>query len=401
MGQTPGVFCAGAVVWLCLGVSIPARAAVETIYVVPGSHLDVGFTDLPSRVLEHRIAVIDSAIDAAQSDPAFHWTEDGAWAFAGWLERHLHDTPRLRIVRHLLENGQLSIGATWVIPHAAVFWEFLDLLTTHCDQLQQLLGYRPPVALLNDAPSYPEALVDALAAQGIRYALIGANMTFSRPLPSHLVRTPFWWESARGARLLVYIDPDSYVAAHSRWAIDPDLARFFNPQLFPPDRGTLETMQNGIRRMLGETSAQFDALVVQHSLDNWSDVNARKLPGFVKQWNATGQLPRLVLASAQDYFRHIEERYGAVLPVLRGEWGGQWDDTRGACPVWTWRLRQAMRAAGKDAPVKMKLALATAMDHGLGLGPGWSGMFTETQTIKHAHEQEGIFKRAVKWVLGP
>ncbi len=377
-----------------------ARADVDIIYVVAGSHFDVGFNDLPSLVREHRIRAIDDAIAAAGRDPDFHWTEDGGWGFGGWLERYRGDASRIKDARRFLRNGQLSVSAVWVNPHASAFWEYLGLLTSHLDELEQVLHYRPAVAILNDSPSYPEAIVDALAACGVRYVLVGPNMAFTRPLPEKLVRTPFWWESAKAARVLVYIDPDSYLGVAGLWGIDPDAARFFHAELFPRNQRPLETMQSGIRRMLGKNPSHYNAVIVQHACDDCSIEHAKKVAGFMRMWNREHRQPVLVSASAADYFRHIEARYGSELPVYRGEWGGQWDNPRAGCPVWTWRLREAMKVVRPDSPAEMKIALATAMDHGLGLGPGWPGMFTEEQTLKHAGEQALVFARAVEFAAG-
>lgn len=365
-----------------------------------GSHSDVGFNDLPSLVREHRIRAIDDAIAAALRDPDFHWTEDAGWGFGGWLERYRGDASRLKDARRFLRNEQLSVSAVWVNPHASAFWEYIGLLTSHLDELEQELDSRPAVAILNDSPSYPEAIVDALAACGVRYLLVGPNMVLTRALPEKFVRTPFWWESAKGARVLVYIDPDSYFGVAGLWGIDPDAARFFHGDLFPRNQGPLETMESGIRRMLGQTPSKYDAVIVQHACDDCGITHAKKVVGFVRMWNRGRRHPKLVSASPADYFRHIEARYGAKLPVCRGEWGGQWDNLRAGCPVWTWRLREAMKMVRPDSPVETKIALATAMDHGLGLGPGWPGLFTEEQTVKHAGEQAMVFSNAVEFAAG-
>jgi hypothetical protein len=383
---------------LCAPVA--AYGEVDTIFVVPGSHMDVGFNDTPSRVLAHRVQVIEDAIEAARSDSEFHWTEDAGWAFGGWLQRYHGEAARVAEARRYFLNGQLATSAVWVDPHASAFEEWLALLTLHLDEIELALGRRPSVAILDDSPSYPEALVDALAAAGVRYALIGANMAFTRPLPDRLVRTPFWWESAKGARILVYIDPDSYGAALTPWAIDPGAAQFFDPARFPPGRALLETMETGIRPMLGKTSTCYDAIVVEHMSDDCGVRTATKLPDYVRLWNRAGKKPYLVLSSPDAYFRHMEERYGTQLPVYHGEWGGQWDDTRAGCPVWTWRLREAMAAVQPGAPPEVRRALATAMDHGLGLGPGWPRMFTEEQTLEDVREQSLIFAHAVELALG-
>jgi len=376
-----------------------ARTQVETIFLVPGAHFDVGFNDLPSVVREHRIQAIEDALKAAEEDSDFHWMEDGAWGFGGWLERYRGDAARMARARRALQSGQLFISAVWVSPHGSMFHESLDLLTAHLGDMERLLHYRPQVAVLDDAPSHPEALVDALAARGIRYMLVGANMFVTEPLPARLVRSPFWWESSKGARVLVYIDPNSYDQG-AKWPDVSDTARFANVAASPSDRALLATADQGFRKLLAETTSRYDALVFEHAGDDVGVPAVKWLPDFVRLWNAGGLRPSLVVSSPLAYFRHIEVRYGAELPVYRGEWGGEWDNIRAMCPAWTWRLREAMKRIRPDASVDVRETVATAMDHGLTLGPGWPGMFTEEQTVAHAHEQAQVFARAVELAGG-
>ncbi len=385
---------------LAVLLAAPLLADLETIYVVPGSHLDVGFTDTPSAVREKRVQTLDDAIDAAQADPDFRWNEEGAWVFDAWLAAHRGDDARIGAMRKLLQEGRLYVGATYVNPHAAIFPESLDLLAVPLDRLEKEFGVRPRTAIVNDVPSVPEAIVDALAARGVRYLLVGANMAFTPPLPKELCRAPFWWESAGGNRLLVLIDPDSYTAAYTKWGIDPDCARFFNGKEFPRDRGPIETMEAGISRMRKELDPALDAVAIQHAFDNWDTGGAKKLPGFARQWNAAGKAPRVVVATAEAYFEHVEKTLGDRIPVRRGEWGGDWDSGRAACLVWTWRLRKAARAVAADTPYETRAALAVTMDHGMTLGGGWPGMFTEAQTRDHARECADFFEEAVRRGLG-
>jgi hypothetical protein len=60
-----------------------------------------------------------------------------------------------------------------------------------------------------------------------------------------------------------------------------------------------------------------------------------------------------------------------------------------------------MKGIRPDAPDNVREAAATAMDHGLTLGPGWGGKFTESETLEHAREQARIFARAVDLAGGP
>lgn len=377
-----------------------SRPGVDTVFIVPGSHLDIGYTDTPSRVREDRIEHIENAIRAAKRDPDFHWFEEGGWSFDAWLQRYGRDEKRLTAMRDLLKRGQIGVGATWLSPHAAAFPEALEFLTVHLDELDRRFGYRPSVAVLNDPPSYPEALADALAAHGVRYLLVGANMFISGPFPVEVVRTPFWWETARGNRLLVFIDPDGNTAAYDKWGLGPHCAQIINPARFPRKRGDMGTMQDGIRAGLGGVPPMYHATIVQQALDNWDIDCAKELPGAVRAWNHRGERPQLVLAQPEAYFRHIEKRYGRELPVRRGEWGGQWDEARATTPVWTWRLREAARNLAADAPRDARAALATVLDHNLAIGPGRDGM-TEQECRTGIQEAADFYRRAVRLASGP
>ena len=379
---------------------LPAMAQVKTVFIVPGAHFDVGFDAPPPVVREHRIKAVEDALAAAEADPDFHWMEDGGWGFGGWLERYRGDAARMARARRALRNGQLTVSAVWLSPHGSIFHESLDLLTVHLDEMKRLLGVRPAVAVLDDAPSHPEAIVDALAANGVRYVLIGANMVFTPPLPAKLVRSPFWWESAKGARVLVYIDPNSYGQALD-WPWVTDTSRFAGAALSADDKVLLATTEQGFRKLLVDTNSRYDALVFENAFDDWPVSAVKDVAPLVRLWTAQRLAPALVVASPLDYFRHIESRYGSELPVYKGEWGGQWDTIRAMCPAWTWRLRRAMKGIRPDAPDSVREAAATAMDHGLTLGPGWPGKFTEQETLEHAREQARIFARAVELAGGP
>ncbi|KAF0245427.1 MAG: hypothetical protein FD180_1650 [Planctomycetota bacterium] len=368
---------------------------VATIHVVPGSHLDIGFTDTPDGVKAKRIRVLDDAIAAAQADPEFRWFEESAWTIDAWREAHKDDPKSLDAFKALLKEGRISASASWCSPHAAMFADHLDLLFFHLDRFERDYGVRPVAAVLNDVPMFPQALVDACAAAGVKFLLVGANTAFSPPLPREIERTPFWWESPSGKRVLVWVDDDAYPAAYMKWGFDPDTARFFAPKEFDPKVGALETMEKGISRMVRSLASPRGAAIVQHAFDNWDTGPAKKLPGFAKQWNDSKKGPRISLGGPEAFFRDIEERCGKDLPVKRGEWGGAWDAIRACNPVWTWRLRAAMKKMPADAPYATRALLATAIEHSQGLGPGWGGMLTEAQTLAHNDQVAGLFRRAV------
>ncbi|PKQ02993.1 MAG: hypothetical protein CVT72_15950, partial [Alphaproteobacteria bacterium HGW-Alphaproteobacteria-11] len=381
----------------------PAVAAVpqDTVFIVPGSHLDIGFTAPPSEVRAERVRILDLALDAADRDSAFVWFEEGGWSVEVWLDHYHADQERIARLRTLLRAGRFGVGATLLSPYAAAFPEALGLLTMHLQRIEHELGYRPIVGVLNDVPSAPEALVDSLAAAGVRYLLVGPNMSFTAPLPAALVRRPFYWESAGGARLLVFIDPDGFTAGFDLWGLPPACARFFNPERFPADISDDSVLTLGMGAATARLQPDDVLSVVQHALDNWDPECAQELPEAVRRWNAHNSGTHLMLSTPEAYFRRLEAREGSRLPVLRGEWGGNWDVARASEPVWTWRLREAVRALSPGAPHAARLALATVLDHNVGLGPRWVDGLAERDALRHVRDVVELYRTAVAGTLGP
>ena len=101
-----------------LAASATAQEKVETIFVVPGSHLDLGFTDTPRRVLEWRAILLDDAIQAALESPEFYWFEEAALAFDAWWSRNRDEHELLDEVRRLFHRGQIGVGATRSVAYA-------------------------------------------------------------------------------------------------------------------------------------------------------------------------------------------------------------------------------------------------------------------------------------------
>ncbi len=378
----------------------PAPLTRDTVFIVPGSHLDLGFTAPISLVREQRIQVLDQAIKDAERDPGFVWFEEGGWVVEAWLERYQGQASKIAALRRLVISGRIGVGATLLGPHAAAFPRALGLLTIHLDRVQRELGVRPTVAVINDVPALPEAIVDALAAAGIKYLLAAPNLTFSPPLPAFLVKQPFYWESSRGARVLVYLDVDGYMSASAIWGLPPECAAAMNPQRFPQSLGADGIIARGVSDGLQRRGNNLPLQIIQDAYDNWGTQCAQLLPAALARFRAQRSQTELVLATPEKYFQHLERRFGKTLPVRRGEWGGDWDLLRATEPVWSWRLRTAMAKVTAATPDAAKIALVAAMDHNVGLGPRWMDGLSREIAMRHVREVAALYRSAVTGVLG-
>ena len=376
-----------------------AQRAPDTIFVVPGSHLDLGFTAPFGAVRAQRIQNLDRAIDRAERDPAFVWFEEGGWAVDAWLDQYRSDPRQIGRLRALVQRRQIGVGATLLSPYAAAFPEALRLLTLHLDRIQQELGRRPTVAVINDVPAVPEALVDALAAAGIRYLLMGPNLMFSPPLPGRVTNAPFYWVSSAGARVLVAIDPDGYQAGLNRWLLPPDCIRALDPRHF----GGLSDdsiFSLGVAVQLARRPSALPLSIIQHSLDNSGPECVANLAAAASHWNQRPAVARLAVATPDVYFQHLEARFSRQLEVRHGEWGGDWDLLRASEPVWSWRLRQAIHAISAASSRELRVAAVTATDHNMGLGPRWLDGLPEATARQHIAGVLDVYRRVVAGALG-
>ncbi|HET6487277.1 MAG TPA: hypothetical protein VFH83_12695, partial [Spirochaetia bacterium] len=85
-----------------------------TVHVVQRSHHDVGYTDLPSRVLKQQARYLDDAIDLARETAAFPDASrfriviEAAWSLQGFLEAA--GLGRRRLMERLLRSGRFELA---------------------------------------------------------------------------------------------------------------------------------------------------------------------------------------------------------------------------------------------------------------------------------------------------
>jgi hypothetical protein len=371
------------------------------VYVVPGSHLDLGFTAPLDTIRAQRIAILDHAIAAAEADPRFVWFEEGGWSVISWLDHYAGDTARIARLRRLVTAGRIGVGATMLSPHGAAFPDALDLLTGHLDRIQRELGVRPGVGVVNDVPAITDGIVDALAKAGVHDLLGAENLTFSPPFPAEMAWRPFWWQSGRGNSVIAFLDPDNYVGGISAWGLPPECARSANPKRFTQGMSDDSVLALGIPGEAARRPADVPLTLVQVSYDNIDVTCAVRLPDAIARWNAKHQRPVLVLAMPDSFFAHVAARFGTTLPMHDGEWGGDWDLLRASEPVWSWRLRQAMHALTPTTPASARLLLTEAMDHNVGLGPRWMAGVPAATAMEHVREVARLYHDATLAMLGP
>jgi hypothetical protein len=181
--------------------------------------------------------------------------------------------------------------------------------------------------------------------------------------------------------------------------LPPDCIRALDPRHF----GNLSDdsiLSLGVAVQATRHASSLPLSIIQHSLDNSGPECVANLTAAANRWNQRVNVARLVVATPDVYFQHVEARFARQLEVRHGEWGGDWDLLRASEPVWSWRLRQAIHTISAGTSRELRLAAVTATDHNMGLGPRWLDGLPAATAREHIAGVLDVYRRVVAGGLG-
>ena len=285
-----------------------------TIYVLPHSHVDIGFTEIQSNIEEKQLNNLFAGIAAARrtadypEGARFVWNLENLWP-ADLLLRRLNSAQR-DIFFAAVRSGQVALNGMYANTLTGLCRpEDLVQLFRMATQLRAQIGVPLDSAMISDVPGYTWGTVSAMAQAGIKYFSVAPNH-FDR-IGNILEQTenkPFWWVGPSGhERVLVWVPSQGYGLSHIIHQFSPQWVADYAEELtrigYPYDLAYVRWVGQG---------------------DNGAPDPA--ICDFVKDWNAEHPWPHFIIGSTHDAFRALEEKYGAQLPERRGDWTPYWED---------------------------------------------------------------------------
>jgi len=294
----------------------PARKL--TVYILPHSHTDIGYTAIQTDIEEKQINNLLQGIAAARrtaSYPAgarFVWNVEVLWAADLFLQR-LAPKQRAEFF-DAVKRGQVSLNGMYLNELTGLCRpEELVRLFRYATQLGERTGVPVDSAMISDVPGYTWGTVTAMAQAGIRYFSVAPNY-FDR-IGDILVQwenKPFWWIGPDGqSKVLVWIPYRGYAMSMAVRTLTPQFVEEYLGQL-------------------NKTAYPYDIAYMRWAGHGDNAVPDPTICDFVKEWNVTHAWPQFVISSTSDAFRAFEKRYGDKLPEVRGDWTPYWEDGAGS-----------------------------------------------------------------------
>ena len=322
------------------------QSKIETVYVIPSSHWDLGFLTPPEELLPRVKPHLDGVIANCEADPEFRWTVESIWQVQEWLSL-TKDPQLLQDFAHLVKSGQIQISSVWGSLHTEFMGtEQLNRLVYGAEELQDRIPFPRDLAMMDDVPGFSLRLPQVLARSGVKYFLTGSNLFIGGGTSLHPSKNPFYWQSPDGSKILMWQTQGKnggYPEAISDYFIDPvakdpykpNEVSYFHPKEWnglPP----LEIMQRGMDKLLdeyGRAGYPYDAALVMYLHDfippTWE--RDQLLPN-ARAWNAAGKRPKIVVATPAEFFKHMESRYAGKFPTYSGDWSGLWSEVKTNSP---------------------------------------------------------------------
>ncbi len=299
------------------------------VYLLPHSHVDIGYTNLQSEVEQKQVQNLDKGIElgrasAGEPSGAQHkWNSEVLWAVDSYMRQA---TPEKR--QALID----AVRKGWVGLDALYSNELTGLCRP--EELLEVLGYARRLssqygltidsAMISDIPGCTWGLVPALAQSGIKYFSIGPNTStrigFTRSAWSD---RPFYWVSPSGQeKVLVWVAGQGYSWFHGGPLRD--------------ERPVFDYL-----RQLDETNYPYEIVHGRYSIGGDNGPPDDALSAFVKEWNVKYAFPKLILATTGEMFSAFEQRYGDVIPSVSGDFTPYWEDGAGSSAAETAVNREA------------------------------------------------------------
>ncbi|MCA9263749.1 MAG: hypothetical protein KDA60_07855 [Planctomycetales bacterium] len=294
----------------------PSR--VLTIYILPHSHTDIGYTAIQTEIEEKQINNLIQGLAEARrtahypEGARFVWNVEVSWAADIFLDR-LPAESRAEFLT-AVRDGQVALNGMYLNELTGLCRpEELIRLFRRSTQLSELTGVPIRSAMISDVPGYTWGTVAAMNQAGVRYFSVAPNY-FDR-IGDILVQwenKPFWWVGPDGqSRVLVWIPLRGYALSHIHRHLTDDFV-----QQFCEDLQTQEY--------------PFDIAYVRWSGHGDNAPPDASICDFVKKWNATHSSPHFIIASTDTAFQAFDQHYGDQLPEVRGDWTPYWEDGAGS-----------------------------------------------------------------------
>ena len=287
-----------------------------TIFVVPHTHLDVGFTDYQGKVAETQARVLTQAANLIREYPDFRFSMDGSWN----LEQFLDTRPesKQKEILDLIRSGKMAMPVQYcnlLTGYASLETLYQSLYESK--RLSTRYGLPFEYANITDVPTYSGSYPSVLAASGVKYWVAASNNDRAPVFyyDHWNEKSPFWWEGPDGNKVLFWYSRH-YMQVQTLFGLPPQL------------EAVRESLPIYLQAYSSPAYKPDVALIFGTQVEN-TDLFPSTAT-FATDWNKAYAFPKLNYTTFPDFFHYVDMHNAKDLPTVKGDGGGYWEDGIGS-----------------------------------------------------------------------
>ncbi|MBM3236808.1 hypothetical protein FJZ31_11005 [Candidatus Poribacteria bacterium] len=371
-------------------LSPKVQAKIDYVYIVSISHLDIGFTDIPSVVADQQLDYINDAVVATISLPGYKFTVEAVWQLENWFTRA--NAAEKNIFIDAMQKGNAGVTGGFASMHTSTLGdEQLNRLLYSTKRIAQELGVTIDTLIQDDVDGYTWAYPQMMAKNGVKYFLTGVNDFLGRANSLPLSDMPFYWTGPDGSKVLTWVNFRSYA------------------ELFLMNPSQIEQYIDAKIKGYEAAGYPYDAILILNGFDN-SPYYTYTHDAVVAH-NKSGSPVTWIEAQPSEFFQHLEQNaidQGLTFPNYSGDWASiVFDHNSTMTPVGMAKNRKAhhlIQAAEQLATFDTIISGASypesvisnvyhnmnQWDEHSGGGPGWPEYWTPEQTYENDLEHHAF-----------
>lgn len=309
-----------------------------TVYIYPHSHVDIGYTNTQDFVRKLHIKDMEVGIELAkktQNYPEgsrFVWNPEALWVTDNYLQSATPEQKKNFI--EAVRKGWVCLDGDYDNSNtSACSDEELLNLFHFSHKIQNITGVPITTMVQTDVPGASWGISQAAFQNGIHGFIGFPNLgTVRKPWENN----PFYWVAPDGKSKILFLQAFPYgfgynikgskiglgrvqgqIPGIDRISTDDPTKNFLDPLIFD------ETAK------LEQANSPYDIFVTPWSLADNSFIDT-DLPEAVRLWNEKYAYPKLIIAGAKRIINDFENRYGSIIPQIKGDYTEYWTDGLGS-----------------------------------------------------------------------
>jgi len=299
-----------------------------TLYFLPHSHQDIGYTHRQNDVMKLQWRNLERAIELAERTAGypegsqFKWNSEATWAVKGYLDEYKGTEKGKKLIQ-AIQRGILGIDA----PLGSILTgiskqEELMHIFDDAHLISKQAGVEINTAMTSDVPGQSWGFVTALAQNGVKYFSPAPNYVpqmgktgCDRAAILHVKwgDMPFYWQSQSGTDKVLY------------WQSGRGYSWFHGWLLGKLSSAGIEPLW-GYLTELEEKNYPYETTYLRYTVNGDNGPPDMEMPDIIRDWNEKYVYPRFVIGTTKELFEGFEKKYGDVLPVFSGDMTPVWED---------------------------------------------------------------------------